>query len=329
MKKNEAIWSEKQEHFLDEAVFEISEQRIGSAKQCIQQALILKRCTAPTPKWKSFFDKMINGEDLTVDNFNKDMDTIFRTLSERAEAVRRSSASAGGPPVMASPILIPKSTSTSQHYISASAPAMAKDFSGMSIGSPPPTNRHTAQLVLPGIAEHHSGTPAVTPHPRGDFQGPGRHRSTSSTHQGTANIADSRFVVQRSVFFCLGRVIAVHWPENYGLTPAQNSTASEWSRTSGDGIHYKLRRMVVIKSGHGFSLVVPVSTYEGRGLKKYVSNQQDVRAHSIIYMSGSKPSLLSGEPGPDKQDIEVAPASLDQKLDIASRINFSKVHTIE
>jgi hypothetical protein len=54
----------------------------------------------------------------------------------------------------------------------------------------------------------------------------------------------------------------------------------------------------------------------------------DREAHAIIYMSGTEPYQSPEEHDIIKRPIKVKPASPDQKLDRMSRLNFSRVHTV-
>jgi hypothetical protein len=88
--------------------------------------------------------------------------------------------------------------------------------------------------------------------------------------------------------------------------------------------------MVVVKEGHGYSWCLFINTYRGRGVAKSGLNSADRLAHAVIHMTGTP-----ARPAPFEQDmirkrsITVIAAAPDQKLDSMSRINFSKVHTIE
>jgi hypothetical protein len=54
----------------------------------------------------------------------------------------------------------------------------------------------------------------------------------------------------------------------------------------------------------------------------------DREAHAIIYMSDTEPYQSPDEEDIVKRPIKVDPASPDQKLDQMSRLNFSRVHTV-
>lgn len=72
----------------------------------------------------------------------------------------------------------------------------------------------------------------------------------------------------------------------------------------------------------------PVNTYGGRGVSKPGLSKADREAHSIIHMSDTEPRRLAEETNMNKKPIAVDKSSADQKLDEMSRINFSRIHTV-
>lgn len=73
----------------------------------------------------------------------------------------------------------------------------------------------------------------------------------------------------------------------------------------------------------------PINTYGGRGVSRPNLSREDRQAHAIIYMSDTQPGKLASETDLIKQPIAVDKASADQTLAATSRINFSKIHTVE
>jgi hypothetical protein len=71
-----------------------------------------------------------------------------------------------------------------------------------------------------------------------------------------------------------------------------------------------------------------VHTYGGRGVAKPGLSKADREAHTIIYMSDTKPAKLPEESDLNKTPIAVDKASPDQKLHPLSRLNFAKIHTV-
>jgi hypothetical protein len=73
----------------------------------------------------------------------------------------------------------------------------------------------------------------------------------------------------------------------------------------------------------------PINTYGGRGVTKPGLSTAERQAHAIIYMSDTQPKILPEERDIVKKPIAVDKASAQQKLDVMSRINFSRVHTVQ
>lgn len=127
-----------------------------------------------------------------------------------------------------------------------------------------------------------------------------------------------------------GRVFAVlrHSEDSGG---GDGDIGSVWRSTNRQGvtIFSHVCRMVVVSERHGFCWAVPINTYKGQGCLKRGLNRDDVQAHAIIHMHDTSARSLPDEPSMRKKPIVVVPASSDQTLTEASRINFAKVHTIE
>lgn len=70
----------------------------------------------------------------------------------------------------------------------------------------------------------------------------------------------------------------------------------------------------------------PILTYGGRGTGKPGVKCND---HAIIYTGSHAPKELSGEKKLFKKPVRVQNTSEKEKLDKASRVNYSKVYTIE
>jgi hypothetical protein len=150
-----------------------------------------------------------------------------------------------------------------------------------------------------------------------------------------------------SDFFTLGRVFAVVWSEPLSESGSQSRPHSRNStpglpRISNDGfgtqMYSQKRRMIVVRCKRGCSWAVPICSYRHQGCFK---PGIEVTAHAIAYMQGTQAQLLrrtendgiqlreSIEPASGMNPIEIIPANSYQRLSTSSRINFSKVQTIE
>jgi hypothetical protein len=140
-------------------------------------------------------------------------------------------------------------------------------------------------------------------------------------------------------FFHVGRIFALLWHE-----PAGSDGGSATS-FKGENVYSNIRRMAVVKADiHGACWAVPIHTYGNKGVAKRGFNEIDVYGHAVIYMTGTTPYTAPDEPKMSKTPIQVDPAQdksqeLDPKktrldlkkirLEPMSRINFTKVHTVE
>jgi hypothetical protein len=73
-------------------------------------------------------------------------------------------------------------------------------------------------------------------------------------------------------------------------------------------------------------LLSAITTYNGRGVAK---RGVDPDKHAIVYMRGTTPTPGAGEPRMVKEPLEVVPENLGENLDYMSRLNFSKIYTVE
>lgn len=184
--------------------------------------------------------------------------------------------------------------------------------------------------------ENHLTVPRAAPSTNHRFSVTGDNtlRLESSTR------LDFRYSVKPSKFYNVGRVFAVLWHEPFSTSGNQAYQTSRNTYTSdknvkvssgrfGEPIYSTIRRMVVIREARGFCVCIQINTYGGRGLRKFLQSPRDVQAHSRIHMVDSTPRWLEREPESEKRDIAVRKVSAEQKLDSASRLCYSRPHTVE
>jgi hypothetical protein len=131
------------------------------------------------------------------------------------------------------------------------------------------------------------------------------------------------YKVHFSFEFKFGVVFKVLWSEPTGSTGTELSE-DESPRTKYKAFN-KVRRFVVVddrNSGH--SICLPILTYGGQGTRKRGVHAYD---HAIVFTS-KEPVKARGEKI-TKRSIRVIPSSPREKLDPMSRINYSKVYTVE
>src|SRR5947209_13197778 len=140
-----------------------------------------------------------------------------------------------------------------------------------------------------------------------------------------------RYRFRPSEFFTPGRVFAMLWHENAGRR-SSSSTQSDFGYSNGpfnETVYTHIRRMVVVKAAKGFSICIPIFTYNGRGLLKPGLSKEDISSHAAIYMDNTEVHIDPLEPKMSIPPIAVQPSKLDQELHPYSRVCLNKVYSVE
>jgi hypothetical protein len=82
---------------------------------------------------------------------------------------------------------------------------------------------------------------------------------------------------------------------------------------------------VVVREGDRHSTCLPLLTYQGKATRKHGVNPDD---HAAVFAENSKPRLLPGETL-RKKPLTIIIEDPREKIDPLTRINFSKVYTVE
>jgi len=137
---------------------------------------------------------------------------------------------------------------------------------------------------------------------------------------------DSRYAVRRSNEFVPGKILKVYWSEPKGGKATTISQGREVYQL-GELVYSGFRRLIVIKNDQGHSLCVPILTYESRGCSKPGVKP---RKHGMIYDERRRmPKLLHGEPELGFSPVRARMSEDTETLAKESRVNYSKVVTIE
>ncbi|KAL6235339.1 hypothetical protein BDW75DRAFT_143889 [Aspergillus navahoensis] len=140
-------------------------------------------------------------------------------------------------------------------------------------------------------------------------------------------VLDSRYMVQPPHYYREGKVFSILWHENDGRAGGTLVSRGPLYRGRfGEPIYSTIRRMVVVRQFDQCSWCFAITTYNGRGVAK---RGVDPDKHAIVYMRGTRPALDAGEPRMIKEPLEVSPETPDEHLDSMSRLNFSKIYTVE
>lgn len=137
-------------------------------------------------------------------------------------------------------------------------------------------------------------------------------------------------------FFTFGRVFAIflHMEDTDETTYNDLTSIKKLRSYSKDlkmNIVSRKSRFVVVREGTAYCWALPISTYGGRGVRKFQGNPEEIRAHAMIY-TGQTPQPLENEPLMPKAPIRVSAAhesNSECRLDGASRVNFSRVQALE
>ncbi|KAL7795035.1 hypothetical protein V8C37DRAFT_375339 [Trichoderma ceciliae] len=140
---------------------------------------------------------------------------------------------------------------------------------------------------------------------------------------------DPRYRVEPSSKFQPGEIFKVHWSEPQGASSEGAPSVSgkhEIQNRFGTKFFVGFRRFIVIANDQGHCTCVPILTYGGKGCKK-----KGVKAdkHGIIHERGSKPRLLDKEPKLGFPPVRVEMKEEGEKLSKESRVNYSKLVTVE
>lgn len=145
---------------------------------------------------------------------------------------------------------------------------------------------------------------------------------TSST---TTEENFSDYAIQDASFYRVGKVFSVLWADC-----ARDIDSQAGYSVDGQMAH-KARRFVVIKESSGYCSALPILTYGLLGVGKPRVRKE---THAVIYTGRMAPELLPseypqrGETGMRPSPIRVVPDEPTEKLDVLSRLDFGKVHTI-
>ncbi|KFA78118.1 hypothetical protein S40288_05669 [Stachybotrys chartarum IBT 40288] len=141
------------------------------------------------------------------------------------------------------------------------------------------------------------------------------------------DLLDPRYRVEHTDKFQPGEIFKVHWAQPRGAD-IKDSTTDERTFVDdyGDLFHFGFRRFVVVANDLGHSQCVPILTYNGQACRK---KGVKPKKHGIIYQQGQKPRLLPGEPALGFAPVKMQMTSEDEKLTKESRVNYSKLNTVE
>ncbi|KAK6080189.1 hypothetical protein SCUP515_03614 [Seiridium cupressi] len=157
-------------------------------------------------------------------------------------------------------------------------------------------------------------------------------RKVSSFHQANIFGGSAQSILAYQVVpgsnFQPGEVFKAIWATPCGVDLRPHSPEPTERRTGDDpGFYIGPRRFVVVATDEGnHSTCVPIFTYGRKGCKK---EGLKPRAHGIVYSKPGKPRQLPKEPELGFKPVSVNMYAELEKLDKASRVNYSKLTDID
>ncbi|KAK9413524.1 putative DUF6590 domain-containing protein [Seiridium unicorne] len=171
---------------------------------------------------------------------------------------------------------------------------------------------------------------AATPTPSSMYPPPPRQPQGSALE---ADTLDDRFKVHHSNYFQFGEVFKMLWSEPRGQKGLYSNpdelehppTDIQEAVVGHEHFYWGVRRFVVVGTDGGNSVCVPILTYEQKGCKKGAKPEK----HGIVYQPPHKPTAMSKEPTLGMHPVRMRIYAEGEKLHKASRVNYSKLVTIE
>ncbi|KJZ75621.1 hypothetical protein HIM_05084 [Hirsutella minnesotensis 3608] len=160
-------------------------------------------------------------------------------------------------------------------------------------------------------------------------EGPPTPKACITADEEALDELDPRYKVEHSTRFQPGEIFKVHWSEPQGSGNEHAPSVSgrqEIQNRFGTKFFVGFRRFIVIANDQGHSTCVPILTYGGKGCKKKGVKPQK---HGIIHERNHKARLLDGEPKLGFPPVAVEMTEEGEKLSRESRVNYSKLVTVE
>lgn len=356
MTANPAIFKEDPNQLVQEAVRFAKEGKSAPARACVQQSLLLRKCSKMSDTdSRSFFAQMGANDRKTLGDFLKDFDKIIDAVMSSAATVvtaKPLSEQAMKKIHESKPLLIDERDSLrppleSRHAPNPTGRRNSVDHISAPLENLAINNRHSQ------VSNHGKNLVTMGPPAASNQNNRNRRPTISSEESAVDNLSivpdirgsddrddqeeelDPRYYKRPDAkkFFVQGRVFALLWHESAGESSPGDDLSTAIHSTKGkhgERIFSHIRRMAVVREGHGYCVCVSINTYRGQGVLKRGFTKADRHAHAIVYSSDTNPACKAAEKGlMNKKPIEVNMASAEQKLDSMSRIHFGKPYTIE
>jgi hypothetical protein len=337
MRNNPKIFEEKSANFQLEAVRLAREGKSSIVRTCVQQLLLLRKCSSMSNSDRGiFFYRMREGDQAALTSFLGDFDTTLKAVKAKSDLEgpiqqERNPQPKPLPPISREPRHAPaeiRHAPEPTRYGSVHSD-LPLPMETLSIGPRDDQDRfrnHGQAGNRPNISptlrqtatRRRSTLDSVDEHPDPDLQ------SQSTSQAGDTSIADPNQLDIRGNggeheeldhryrkrndarrFFVIGRVFAMLFHEGAGDTKGGHLSQAVqfkvgWDKNKGkynQEVYSHIRRMVVVRERHGYCWCIPINTYNRQGVAKKGLSPQDRKAHCVIHMDNTDPATDQREQG--------------------------------
>ena len=330
---NPSILREDPSKLVQEAIRLEKEGRHSQAKICVQQSLLLRKCSRLKKDGRRAFFSELRSNDKKVlgafwDDFDKTIDAVRKAAQTETPAssrppLERPRRDSNDDTLSTSMRKMSVSNSKTRDHTRTFGAGVAAEDDPTQFGEARPGSGRR-RLTIDSVVEEDSAVvaaPSIDPDIRG-------------TEEDRENL-DPRYSKRPDArkFFVVGRVFALLWHESAGDgKPGAEPSFVEHITVGryGQRVFSHIRRMAVVKERGGYCVCIPINTYGGQGVMKHGLGTTEREAHSIIHANDTAPYATEEELAfLVKKPIAVKMASKEQKLDKMSRINFGKPSSVE
>ena len=342
----QAVLKEDPQHYLREAGVLYRRSKIQDARACVQQALIIDHCSdLDKDDIRDYLSDLMALQKHTVKKLLSNVDKTFAAVKTKSDA--STPLDDAGPRNATA-------TDRSRHIHAERKYSYEDDRTQR---SPSPTtsdlvnrfssvNLNTGRLPnipqpMPHEAAHDSRYQPPTGS-RASWSSAGNRGSINSLHieevqvrgtEGEFEPLDPRYRQRRDKpeYFIVGRLFAILWHENLGITNRKPGPDVQFTRDNrfGEKIFSHIRRMIIVRQRYGYCWCVSINTYSGRGLVGKNRSDAEVQSHTIVYDSTSRPAVFKEEQGLMNKEPIAVDMVPGHTLGKASRLNYAKVCTVE
>jgi hypothetical protein len=341
----QAVLKEDPQRYLREAGVLYRNSKTQDARACIQQALVIDHCSGLDKEdIQDYLSDLIALRKSTVNKLLSNVDKTFDAVKTQSDASTpldgtgpRHAATADRNRHIPAERRYSLEDDQTQRPPSPTTSDLVNQFSSVNFN----TGRSPSNpQPMPHEAAHDSRHRPATGS-RASRSSAGNHSRNSRRigdvevrgTEGEFEPLDPRYRQRRdkAEYFIVGRLFAILWHENMGITNKRPGPDVQFTRDNrfGEKIFSHIRRMIVVRQRYGYCWCVSINTYGGRGLVGKNRSDAEVQSHTIVYESTSRPAMFKEEQGLMTKESIAVDMVHGHTLDKASRLNYAKVCTVE